>query len=237
MSEKIFKKKDWTGIKQEFVLYEDNHLLVLFKPAGLLTQGDQTGDPTLIELARKYIGEKYNKPGKVYLGLVHRLDRPACGIVAFARTSKAAKRLCESFKSHQIKKIYWAIIQGNLEPPFGELKDYMTRHGRHSFISKPEAPKAQVAVLSYKNIKSFSGLSLLEITLGTGRHHQIRVQLAHRGHPIIGDMKYGSKFKIQGGNIALLAKRLEFVHPTKSDKLIIESPVPHDWPWPVQEKL
>lgn len=217
---------------QPLVLYEDNHLLALFKPAGLLVQGDSTGDPTLIGMARAYIGKKYNKPGKVYIGLVHRLDRPVAGVIIFARTSKAAARLCDQIRTHRIKKTYWAVIQGELKPTQGVLSEYIIRHGRRSFMSAPDMSKAQTAILSYRTIESISGFSLLEIDIGTGRHHQIRVQMAGMSHPVVGDKKYGSRIRLQGRNIALLAKRLKFLHPTKSQEIVIESPVPDYWPWP-----
>ena len=142
------------GIEQPQVLYEDNHLLALFKPAGLLVQGDSTGDPTLLEMARKYIAQKYNKPGRVYIGLVHRLDRPVAGVVLFARTSKAAARICTQIREHRIKKTYWAVIHGNLTPPEGEISGYIIRHGRRSFISTPDMRKAQQANLSYRTLKT-----------------------------------------------------------------------------------
>lgn len=223
------------GSDQPCILYEDNHLLALFKPSGLLVQGDRTGDPTLLEMAGRYIGRKYNKQGKVYIGLVHRLDRPVAGVVVFARTSKAAARLCYQIRKHSIKKIYWAVIQGELSPSEGKLSEYIIRHGRHSFISTPDMNKAQTAILSYRTIESLFGLSLLEINLGTGRHHQIRVQMASMGHPILGDQKYGSRIRLPGRSIALLAKKLTIIHPTKSEELVIESPLPDDWPWPPQE--
>ena len=214
------------------VLYEDNHLLAIFKPAGLLVQGDRTRDPTLLEMARTYVAEKYHKPGRVYIGLVHRLDRPVAGVVLFARTSKAASRLCQQIRERRFKKTYWAVIQGHLQPPEGEITGYIARHGRKSFLSSPSRKNARIASLSYKTIEALPGFSLVEIDLKTGRHHQIRVQLAGRGHPIIGDKKYGSSHPMPGKNIALLAKGLTIRHPTKAEEIQIESPIPENWPWP-----
>ncbi|MGA1839721.1 MAG: RluA family pseudouridine synthase [bacterium] len=214
------------------VLYEDNHLLAVFKPAGLLVQGDNTGDLTLLEMAREYIKTKYNKPGRVYIGLIQRLDRPVAGVVLFARTSKAANRLCEQIREHMIKKTYWAVIHGKPFPSEGEISGHIRRHGRKSFLSRPDMKNAQIAILSYRTLESFSKLSLMEIELKTGRHHQIRVQMAGMGHPVLGDRKYGSPCCLPDRRIALLAKRLIITHPTKEEKVLIESPNPDNWPWP-----
>jgi 23S rRNA pseudouridine1911/1915/1917 synthase len=214
------------------VLYEDNHLLAVFKPAGLLVQGDNTGDLTLLEMAREYIKTKYNKPGRVYIGLIHRLDRPVAGVVLFARTSKAAARLCDQIRERMIKKTYWAVIHGNLLPPEGEISGHIKRHGRKSFLSRPDMINAQIASLSYRTLESLSKFSLLEIKLKTGRHHQIRVQMAGKGHPVLGDRKYGSPSSLPERRIALLAKRLVVIHPIKAEEILIESPTPDNWPWP-----
>lgn len=219
------------------VLFEDNHLLALFKPAGLLVQGDRTGDPTLLEMAREYIAEKYHKPGRVYIGLVHRLDRPVAGVVIFARTSKAASRLCIQIREHRMKKTYRAIVHGNLTPPEGEISGHIIRHGTRSFISKPDMSKAQQAHLSYRTLETLSKFSLVEIHLGTGRHHQIRVQMAGMGHPVLGDRKYGSAYSLPRKSIALLAKSLIITHPTRAEEILIESPTPEDWPWPPQDYI
>ncbi|MGA1796229.1 MAG: RluA family pseudouridine synthase [bacterium] len=214
------------------VLYEDNHLLALFKPPGILVQGDRTGDRTLLDMARGYIAEKYNKPGRVYIGLVHRLDRPVAGVVIFARTSKASARLCAQIRERRIEKVYWAVLQGTPSPPAGDLAGHIIRHGRKSFISIKEREKAQEAILTYRTMESLAGFSLVEIILGTGRHHQIRVQMAAAGHPVLGDIKYGSSHPLPERAIALLAKRLVVEHPTRHKRIEIESPVPHNWPWP-----
>lgn len=227
------EKKPKKNILQ--VLYEDNHLLAVFKPAGLLVQGDSTGDLTLLEMVRGYIATKYNKPGRVYIGLIHRLDRPVAGVVLFARTSKAAARLCDQIRERMTKKTYWAVIHGKLLPSEGEISGYIIRHGRKSFLSSPDKIKAQIARLSYKTLEDLSKYSLVEIKLGTGRHHQIRVQMAGMGHPVLGDRKYGSAYRLPERSIALLAKRLVVIHPTKTEEIIIESPIPDTWPWPPQQ--
>jgi len=214
------------------VLYEDNHLLALFKPPGLLVQGDRTGDRTLLNVAREYIAARYYKPGRVYVGLVHRLDRPAAGVVLFARTSKASARLCTQIRERTIEKVYWAVLHGSLLPPEGDLSGYIIRHGRKSFVSIREKEKAQEATLTYRTIESLAGFSLVEIILGTGRHHQIRVQMAAEGHPVLGDTKYGSPCTLPEHAIALLAKRMVVEHPTRPERIEIESPLPDNWPWP-----
>lgn len=214
------------------VLYEDNHLLALFKPPGLLVQGDRTGDRTLLDMARGYIAEKYNKSGRVYIGLVHRLDRPVAGVVVFARTSKASARLCAQIRERRIEKVYWAVVHGTLFPLEGELTGHVIRHGRKSFISVREREKAQEATLTYRSMENLAGFSLVEIMLGTGRHHQIRVQMAAAGHPVLGDIKYGSPQPLPERAIALLAKRLVVEHPTRHERIEIESPLPRNWPWP-----
>jgi 23S rRNA pseudouridine1911/1915/1917 synthase len=224
------EKKPKQNILQ--VLYEDNHLLAVFKPAGLLVQGDSTGDLTMLEMARKYITTKYNKPGRVYIGLIHRLDRPVAGVVLFARTSKAAARLCDQIRERMINKTYWAVIHGKLLPSEGEISGYIIRHGRKSFLSSPDKTNAQIASLSYRTLESLSKFSLVEIKLKTGRHHQIRVQMAGMGHPVLGDRKYGSPYRLPERMIALLAKRLVVIHPTKAEEILIESPTPDTWPWP-----
>jgi 23S rRNA pseudouridine1911/1915/1917 synthase len=227
--------KHKNGILQ--VLYEDNHLLAVFKPAGLLVQGDSTGDLTLFEMAREYITTKYNKPGRVYIGLIHRLDRPVAGVVLFARTSKAASRLCDQIRQRMIKKEYWAVVHGRLLPSAGEISGYIIRHGRKSFLSSPDRTGAQIARLSYRTLECLSDYSLLEIKLETGRHHQIRVQMAGIGHPVLGDRKYGSACSLPEKSIALLAKRLAVIHPTKTEEILIESPIPDTWPWPPRPQL
>ena len=213
------------------ILYEDNHLLGVYKPAGVLVQGDATGDPTLLDLAKSYIAERYAKPGNVYLGLVHRLDRPVAGVVLFARTSKAAGRLSKQFRERTVEKVYWAIVEGRPKPPRGVVTDYVSRERRRSQIQQAATEGAKLAELRYRTLETRARQSLLEVSLGTGRHHQIRAQLAHHGHPIVGDVKYGASAALPKKRIALLAKRLIVSHPTRDETVKLESPVPGDWPW------
>ncbi|MBS0264232.1 MAG: RluA family pseudouridine synthase [Planctomycetes bacterium] len=212
------------------VLYEDNHCLAVWKPARLLTTGDQTGDESLQDQVRDYLKHKYNKPGNVFVGLVHRLDRPVSGVVLFARTSKGAARLSEQFRVGSIVKVYHAIVEGRFETPAGELVNYLLKnHNTNVVQSVPRGtPGAKESRLRYQVLKSAGGLTRVEITPETGRSHQIRVQLAERGHPICGDGKYGSSRNLQG-TIALHAARLTFDHPTRHEPLTVTAPEPAHW--------
>jgi len=204
------------------VIYEDNHLLVASKPPGILTQGDITGDISLLEIAKEYLKEKYKKPGNVYLGLVHRLDRPASGIVVFARTSKAAARLSEQFKQRQTRKIYWCLVSGEV-PERGVWKDRIERQDVTSYIVKGDAN----AELGFKRLAYKDDFSWVEVDLRTGKHHQIRVQFAHRGFSVLGDFRYGSKQKFPDKSIALHARSLGIIHPTlRDDRVYICDPEP-----------
>lgn len=214
------------------ILYEDNHLLGLYKPAGMLVQGDKTGDLSLLDWAKNWLKDRYKKPGNVFLGLVHRLDRPVAGAVLFARTSKAAARLSSQIREHKIEKIYWAIVQGRPCPTEGESKVFLKRIGNKSVITGPQDPSGKEAVLTYRVLETRGPLSLVEVTLITGRHHQIRCQLAGLGFPIMGDLKYGFPYPLSSRNIALLSRRLVCRHPTKPVDVVLESPAPVDWPWP-----
>ena len=209
------------------ILYTDNHLLVVRKPAGLLVQGDRTGDTSLLDCARQYIKDQFNKPGNVYLGLVHRLDRPTSGVVVFALTSKAAKRLSEQFREGNVRKIYWALVQGKT-PMEGTLVDRIRRHGPKSHISK--GTDGQYAELSFRRLRYRKGMSWIEIELATGRHHQIRVQFAHRGHPVIGDFRYGSKIKFGQRALALHARSLTISHPTRKEEMTFVAGLEPFWP-------
>lgn len=203
------------------ILYQDNHLLVVDKPAGILMQGDQTGDITLLEIARNYIKEKYQKPGEVFLGLVHRIDRPASGVVVFARTSKAAARLTAQFQTKQVTKIYRVLAEGRI-PDSGTWTDDILRDGVTSRIVK--SGKGQPAELRFRRLNYENGYSLAEVEIITGRHHQIRVQFAHRGFPVFGDLRYGSKTKFNDGTaIALHSYSLSFNHPTKNERMTFTS--------------
>lgn len=225
---------------QPEILYEDNHILVVVKKAGELTQGDDTGDESLLESCREYIRKKYNKPGNVYTGLVHRLDRPVSGVICFAKTSKAASRLCEQFRKRSTEKIYLAVVEGNMPASGGELAHWLSESSgkvRKTSASFKEQAGAKKAVLSYKVIEKTNSRSLLEIKLLTGYKHQIRVQLAKMGCPIVGDFKYDGRGKgavteklYQGRAIALHASRLIISHPTKKELLTFQAPLPAYWP-------
>jgi 23S rRNA pseudouridine1911/1915/1917 synthase len=207
------------------ILFEDNHLLVIRKPSGMLTQGDQTGDPNLLDWGKDHLKKKYNKPGQVFLGLVHRLDRPVSGVMVFARTSKAAARLSDQIRNRTIQKQYWALVEGQL-PQSGQLEHHLARRQSKSRVVEP--PQGQLAKLSYQCIDFHNNISWLEIQLHTGRHHQIRVQFAHIGHTLIGDYKYGSRKPYPNRSFALHAQSLTFNHPTTQETLTFKAdPDPH----------
>lgn len=216
------------------VLYEDNHIIAVNKTCNEIVQGDKTGDIPLSEIVKAYIKEKYNKPGEVFLGVTHRLDRPTSGVVLFARTSKALTRLNDMFKSHeQIHKTYWAIVQGAPKIPEARLENYLVRNEAQnkSYIAKPGAKEAKLAVLTYKTLVRGDNYTLLEINLETGRHHQIRCQLAAIGCPVKGDLKYGAKRSNPDGGICLHARQIEFIHPVSKQEICITAPVPDDALW------
>ena len=216
------------------VLYEDNHIIAVNKTCNEIVQGDKTGDTPLSETVKAYIKDKYNKPGEVFLGVTHRLDRPTSGVVLFARTSKALTRLNEMFKSHdQIKKTYWAIVQGAPKQPEARLETWLVRNEAQnkSYIAKPGAKDAKLAILSYKTLVRGEHYTLLEINLETGRHHQIRCQLAAIGCPVKGDLKYGAKRSNPDGGICLHARKIEFIHPVSKENICITASVPNDSLW------
>lgn len=216
------------------VLYEDNHIIAVNKTCNEIVQGDKTGDVPLSETVKAYIKEKYNKPGEVFLGVTHRLDRPTSGIVLFARTSKALTRLNEMFKSHeQIRKTYWAIVQGKPKMVEARLENYLIRNEKQnkSYIAKQGAKDAKLAILTYKTLTVGDHYSLLEINLETGRHHQIRCQLAAIGCPVKGDLKYGAKRSNPDGGICLHARQIAFEHPVSHDEIVITAPIPEDSIW------
>jgi 23S rRNA pseudouridine1911/1915/1917 synthase len=212
------------------ILYEDNHLLAVNKPAGLATMGTPSGRPTLLSLAKEYVRRRYNKPGNVYLGVMSRLDAPVTGVVLLARTSKAARRLTEQFRSKSVEKIYWAIVEGTLKPPAGECVNWLGRDKRHRrmWVVGPTVPDAKEARLEYRRLRRIEGNSLVEINLETGRKHQIRLQMADQGHPVLGDRKYGSQHHWPNG-IALHARRLRIAHPVGNKPLELEAPLPEVW--------
>lgn len=211
------------------ILYEDNHLIAVNKAPGEIVQGDKTGDKPLSDTLKEYIKLKYNKPGEVFLGVPHRLDRPTSGVVLFARTSKALVRLNEMFKDHDaMRKTYWAIVQGAPKLSEARLENYLIRNEpqNKSYIAKPGAKDAKLAVLTYRTLTKGDHYSLLEVELLTGRHHQIRCQLAAIGCPIKGDLKYGAKRSNPDGSISLHARQITFVHPVRKEQLTITAPVP-----------
>ena len=211
------------------ILYEDNHLIAVNKAPGEIVQGDKTGDKPLSDTLKEYIKLKYNKPGEVFLGVPHRLDRPTSGVVLFARTSKALVRLNEMFKNHDaMRKTYWAIVQGAPKQPEAWLENYLVRNEQQnkSYIAKPGARDAKLAVLTYRTLAKGDHYSLLEVELLTGRHHQIRCQLAAIGCPIKGDLKYGAKRSNPDGSISLHARQITFVHPVRKEQVTIAAPVP-----------
>ena len=215
------------------VLYEDNHLIIVNKRPGDIVQGDKTGDLPLSEIVKEYIAEKYNKPGAVYLGVVHRLDRPTSGIVVFARTSKALARLNKMFAERETHKTYWAIVMNAPKQSSARLVHFLHRNPKQnkSYAHIKEVPDSKMAALTYTVIKSLQRYTLLEIDLETGRHHQIRSQLSHIGSSIKGDLKYGFDRSNKDGSIHLHARSLSFVHPVKKEKLTIVAPPPNENLW------
>ncbi|MBF0476359.1 MAG: RluA family pseudouridine synthase [Deltaproteobacteria bacterium] len=217
------------------VLYEDNHLLGLFKPAGMLTQGDSTGRLSLLDLGKLWLQQKYQKPGQAFLGLLHRLDRPVSGVVLFAKTSKSARRLSEQFRNRRIVKIYLAVVEGHPAPPEGISKVYLIRQGSKSVLTTPGRATAQSAELSYKTLKTGPRASLVQVIPATGRRHQIRAQLAALGHPIYGDRNYGSSHGLADGVISLQAQSLTFHHPISAEQITLTAPPPQGRPWSLLE--
>ncbi len=221
------------------VLYEDNHCLSINKPAGLPSQGDVTGDESLVDLVGGYLRLKYGKPGNVYVGLLHRLDRPTSGVILLARTSKAATRLSEQFREGTIQKVYWAIVEGEPPQDEGEWTDRLEKDHRvnRSRLLEEGDMDGKVAEVKFRVLERKPGVSKLELRPETGRSHQLRAQLAGRGLPIVGDAKYGAKSRIVAsdgrGRIALHARELTFKHPTRGEAIAVVAPVPSDWPEPL----
>ncbi|WP_293525156.1 RluA family pseudouridine synthase [Prevotella sp.] len=215
------------------VVYEDNHIIIVDKCSGEIVQGDKTGDKPLSDTVKEYIKQKYNKPGNVFLGVVHRLDRPVSGLVVFAKTSKALSRLNDMFRTGDVHKTYWAVVKRRDIATEGMLTDWLTRNERQnkSYAHEREVPGAKKAVLKYKVRAVADNYMLIEVTLLTGRHHQIRCQLSHMGCPIKGDLKYGAPRSNPDGSISLLSRRVEFVHPVSKENIVAYADVPDDRLW------
>lgn len=215
------------------ILYEDNHLLFVIKPVNMPVQEDRTGDPDLLNVVKSDIKERYNKPGNVYVGLVHRLDRPVGGVMVFAKTSKAASRISDVIRKQEMEKKYLAIVRGVPDKEFARLEDYLVKNKKKNIVhtSTKENKEAKRALLDFEVLGTKKGLSLLAITLHTGRPHQIRVQLASRGLPLYGDQKYGENVNKPGEQIALWSSELALPHPTKKEKIRISAAPPNEYPW------
>lgn len=214
------------------ILFLDNHLIAVYKPFGILTQSDITGVPSLWDETRHWIKQKFNKPGNVFLGLVHRLDQPVAGVVLFARTSKSAARLSRQFRERTTRKVYLAAVEGRVDPPEGVLVHFIRKEKtRKSTVFPRPTEGAKRAELSYRVIRLFPEHTLLEVELKTGRFHQIRSQLAFLGYPIVGDVKYGASHPLPQKQIALFAWKLIFDHPVSKETITIESPDPPGWPF------
>jgi 23S rRNA pseudouridine1911/1915/1917 synthase len=216
------------------LLFEDNHCLALNKPAGMPTQGDESGDLSLVDWAREDLRVRHRKPGNVFVGLVHRLDRPVWGVVLLGRTSKGASRLSEQFREGTVEKVYWAIVEGSPDADEGTWRDLLVKDDRENVVRVGEGGKE--AVLSFRVLDRRRGRSLLEVRPVSGRSHQIRVQLSSRGLPILGDLKYGASSRVPaedgGHRVALHARSIRFRHPTRPEAIGVVAPVPRDWPGP-----
>ncbi len=222
------------------VIYEDNHLIIVNKRAGEIVQGDKSGDEPLLERVRQYIKETYAKPGNVFCGLVHRLDRPVAGLVVFAKTSKGLSRMNELFRNGGVRKTYWAITRNCPEEHEGQLTHWITTVEKTNKSTAHKSPKANAkeARLSYKLIAQSNRYSLLEVNLETGRKHQIRVQLSAMGCPVRGDLKYGDKRSNPDGSISLMARKIEFIHPISGKEIRLTAPVPkNDTLWEAFDDL
>lgn len=215
------------------VVYEDNHIIVVNKTASEIVQADKTGDIPLSETVKQYLKEKYQKPGNVFIGVTHRLDRPVSGLVIFAKTSKALTRLNEMFRTSDVKKTYWAVVKNAPKEPEGELIHFLVRNEKQnkSYAYEKEVPNSKKAILHYRLIGRSENYYLLEIDLKTGRHHQIRCQLAKMGCPIKGDLKYGSPRSNPDGSICLHARRVRLIHPVSKELVELEAPLPEGNLW------
>ena len=215
------------------VVYEDNHIIVVNKTASEIVQADKTGDTPLSESVKLYLKEKYQKPGNVFIGVTHRLDRPVSGLVIFAKTSKALTRLNDMFRTSEVKKTYWAVVKNAPKEPEGELVHFLVRNEKQnkSYAYDKEVPNSKKAILDYRLIGRSENYFLLEVDLKTGRHHQIRCQLAKMGCPIKGDLKYGARRSNPDGGISLHSRRVELIHPVRKEPICVTAPVPQDNLW------
>jgi len=213
------------------VIYEDNHIIVVEKMVNIPSQGDKTGDIDMLTIIKDYLKEKYQKPGNVYLGLIHRLDRPVGGVMVFAKTSKAASRLSEQVRTNKINKTYYAVVHGKINIQ-GHLEDYLYKDTKTNTSYVTNKNNGKIAILDYEVIKYKDNFSLVKIKLVTGRSHQIRVQFSSRGYPLVGDQRY-NKNAIKNVNIALFAKKLEFIHPTTKEKKTFELDIPSRYPFDI----
>jgi len=215
------------------VVYEDNHVIIVNKQSGEIVQGDKTGDRPLSDIVKEYLKEKYHKPGNVFLGVVHRLDRPVAGLVMFAKTSKALPRLNNMFREGEVHKTYWAIVKNVPPSEEGILENWLVRNEKQnkSYVYDHEVPNSKKALLKYREIGHTDNYHLLEIQLMTGRHHQIRCQLAAMGCAIKGDLKYGASRSNPDGSISLLARKIEFIHPVSKEMVKVVAPLPDDNLW------
>ncbi len=213
------------------VVYEDNHIIVVNKACGEIVQGDKTGDTPLSEEIKRYLKEKYNKPGNVFCGVVHRIDRPVSGLVVFAKTSKALTRLNEMLRKGEIHKTYWAIVEGHPVPEEATLRNYLVSDSRinKTFIAEAGNPAAKISELRYRTVSKGDRYTVVEVDLLTGRKHQIRAQLSATGHPIKGDLKYGARRSNPDGGISLLARHIEFIHPVSKIPISLEAPLPPEF--------
>ncbi len=226
-------------IDESRIIYEDNHLIAINKRTGEIVQGDKTGDTPLSELLKQFVGAKYDKPGEVFMGVIHRIDRPVSGVVLFAKTSKALARMNELFRMRETTKIYWVVVQNKPENESGKLINWLQKNEKQnkSYVSKVEKKDFLICELDYKIIASSERYHLLEVHPLTGRHHQIRAQLSAMGCPIKGDLKYGSKRSNPDGSIHLHARRLSFTHPVKQESVTIAAPLPNERIWQVFNEM
>ena len=215
------------------VLFEDNHIIIVNKRSGDITQGDKTGDKPISDVVKEYIKDKYNKAGNVYLGVVHRLDRPTSGVIIFARTSKALERLNKMLRDKEIHKTYWAVVKNHPKKEKATLINYLKKNPKNnkSSVFQKEIEGSKKAILHYSVLKKLDNYTLLEIDLETGRHHQIRAQLSNIGYPIKGDLKYGFNRSNKDGSIHLHARKIEFIHPVAKEKISVLAPTPSEVIW------